>query len=119
MVLVDQFLSLKSGKSDITRSASEIMMAVVSTLDIMMNLIRRCGWWEIYTLDFSSGKAIISLLEIGRCMERCFSNSGTSEGRSTEIGAEEAGHVDREFGVSRTCFLFDFAGIDCCSNCKM
>ena len=99
-VLVDQLQSLKSAKSDITRSTSEIMMAVVFTLNIMMNLIRRCGWWEISTLDFSSGKAIISLLEIGRCMERWFANSGTSEGRSTEIGAEQAGHVDGGGGAA-------------------
>ena len=52
-------------------------------------------------------------------MERCFAKFWISEDRSTEIGAEQAVHVDGEFGVSRTCFLFDFAGIDCCSNCKM
>ena len=85
----------------------------------MMNLTRRCGWWEISALDFSSGKAIISLLEIGRCMERCFANSGTSEGRSTEIGAEQAGHVG---GGGGTFILLDFSifsDIDCCSNFKM
>ena len=97
VVLVDQLQSLKSAKSDITRSASEIMMAVVSTLNIMMNLIRRCGWWEISALDFSSGKVILSLLGILRCMERCFANFWISEDRSTEIGAEQAGHVEGKF----------------------
>ena len=33
-------------------------------------------------------------------LERCFANSWTSEGRSTEIGAEQAGHVDGGGGAA-------------------
>ena len=47
-----------------------------------------------FRIQFSLRNAVISLFEIRRCMERCFANSGTSEGQSTEIGAEQAGHVD-------------------------